>query len=287
MMFALKFYWLNRGLLGLGYRVTIEALSRPQTQSRTLSRCRGLADAGQICYFMGRYAEAQELLQQSLSIARELNDNSRIVVALQLLGMVELALGKPAAALTYCEEAVALARTASNKRTLAATMNMQAQVLRAQGALDRAYPLYTECLSLMRELRDDESVAIGLLNLAMVAVLRDQPSEARHLLDEVLTIVDRIGSKAMGQSLLEICSGLAVAEGDFRLGAEFFGAAEAQADRSELRRDPADQAFLSAAIARARNVLGQSAAECESVGRSLAYDEATLRARSWLVATRP
>ena len=124
---------------------------------------------------MGRYAEAHELLQQSLSIARELNDGSRVVVVLQLLGLVELALGKPEAALACCEEAVALARTASNKRTLAAAMNTQAQVLRAQGALDRAYPLYTEFVSLARELRDDESVAIGLLNLAMVAVLRDQP----------------------------------------------------------------------------------------------------------------
>jgi tetratricopeptide (TPR) repeat protein len=285
MVFALKFYWLNRGLLGLGYRVTSEALARPEAQRRTLWRCRGLADAGQICYFMGRYAEAHELLQQSLSIARELDDNSRVVVALQLLGMVELALGKPDAALARCEEAVGLARTSSNTRTLAATMNMQAQVLRAQGALDRAYPLYTECLSLMRELRDDESVAIGLLNLAMVAVLRDQPSAARHLLEEVLTIFDRIGSKAMGQSLLEICAGLAVAEGDLRLGAEFFGAAEAQADRSELRRDPADQAFLSAAIAQARDVLGPLATESESVGRSLGYDEATQRARRWLQST--
>jgi len=286
MVFALKFYWLNRGLLGLGHRVTSEALARPDARGRTLSRCRGLADAGQICYFMGRYAEAHELLQQSLSIARELNEGSRVVVVLQLLGMVELALGKPEAALARSEEAVALARIASNKRSLAGTMNTQAQVLRAQGAFDRAYPLYTECLSLMRELGDDESVAAGLLNLAMVAVLRDQPSEARQLLDEVLTIVDRIESKAMGQSLLEICAGLAIAESDFRLGAEFFGAAEAQADRSDLRRDPADQAFLSAAISRAQNVLGPSAIECESIGRSLGYHEATERARRWLVATR-
>ena len=287
MVFALKFYWLNRGLLGLGYRVTSEALARPHAQSRTLSRCRGLADAGQICYFMGRYTEAHELLQQSLSIARELNDGSRVVAVLQLLGMVELALGNPDAALACCEEAVALARTASNKRTLAATMNTQAQVLRAQGVLDRACPLYTEFLSLARELCDDESVAIGLLNLAMVAVLRDQPSEARRLLGEVLTIVDRTGSKAMGQSLLEVCAGLAVAERDLPLGAEFFGAAEAQADRSELRRDPADQAFLSAAIARARAALGPMALERESVGRSVGYDQATQRARRWLAATRP
>jgi hypothetical protein len=105
------------------------------------------------------------------------------------------------------------------------------------------------------------------------------------LLEEVLTIIDRIGSKAMGQSLLEVCAGLAIAEGDFRLGAEFFGAAEAQADRSELRRDPADQAFLSAAIARAREVLGPMALESESVGRSLGYDEATQRASRWLQST--
>lgn len=283
MVFALKFYWLNRGLLGLGYRITGEALARPGAQTRSLARCRGLADAGQICYFMGRYAEAHEYLQQSLSIARELNDNSRVVVVLQLLGMVELALGNPAVALTRSEEAVALARTASNTRTLAAAINVQAQVLRAQGALDRAHLLYSEFLTLMREVRDDESVAIGLLNLAMVAVLRGRAFEARSLLGEVLTIVDRIGSKATGQSVLEVCAGLAVAEGDLRLGVEFFGAAEAQAERSELRRDPADQAFLAAAVARAREHLGPTAVENESVGRSQSYEIAMQRARHWLI----
>ena len=104
------------------------------------------------------------------------------------------------------------------------------------------------------------------------------------MLGEVLTIVDRIGSKAMGQSLLEVCAGLAVAEGNPRRGAEFFGAAEAQAERSELRRDPADQAFLNAAVTQARQALGPAATRSESLGRSQSYDEAMQTARGWLTA---
>ena len=71
---ALKPYWINRGLLDLGLRLTVEALARPGAEGRTHARCRGLFDAGQIGTYMGRYAEAQGYLEESLAIAREIGD---------------------------------------------------------------------------------------------------------------------------------------------------------------------------------------------------------------------
>jgi predicted ATPase len=71
LVYAIKPYWFNRGLLGLGYSVTREALARAGAQGRSRARCGGLADAGQIAFFLGRYAEARTLLEESLAIARE------------------------------------------------------------------------------------------------------------------------------------------------------------------------------------------------------------------------
>ena len=77
-------YWLNRGLLRLGHRVTVEALARAGAQQRTLTRCRVLSGAGQIGYFLGRFEEAHRDLAEYLSIARELGDKGRIAGGLAL-----------------------------------------------------------------------------------------------------------------------------------------------------------------------------------------------------------
>ena len=60
-----------------------------------------------------------------------------------------------------------MARELDNPRETAAALNVLAQLLRTEGELDAAESLYDEALALARELDDRESIAIGLLNLAM------------------------------------------------------------------------------------------------------------------------
>src|SRR6185312_12620654 len=72
LVFSLKPYWINRGLLGLGQRITADALGRAGAQDRTAARSRGLTDAGQLAFYMGHYSEAAEYLDESLAIAGSL-----------------------------------------------------------------------------------------------------------------------------------------------------------------------------------------------------------------------
>ncbi|HEY0338586.1 MAG TPA: tetratricopeptide repeat protein, partial [Burkholderiales bacterium] len=162
---SVKRYWLNRGLLGLGHRVTVEALSRPGASERTAVRCRALFDAGQLGSFMGQYGEAQQYLEESLSIAREIGDQRRIAMVLQPLGIVHHGQGNMSTARGYFEEALALAQGLGNKREIAAALNALAQLHRVQGEPDMAEPLYENAVALAHELGDRESIAIGLLNL--------------------------------------------------------------------------------------------------------------------------
>lgn len=280
---AVKPYWLNRGLLGLGHRVTVEALARAAAQERTLARCRGLFDAGQLCFFMGRYAEAQRFLNDSLVIAREIGDTVRVAAALQPLGMASLGQGDLATARGHLEEALALARKLGDKRQVAAALNALAQLHRVEGELDTAEPLYEQVLALARELGDRESIAIGLLNLAMVAIGRDSRDRARRMLLDVIEISEEIGSKPAGQSVLEVSAGLAALHEEWECAARFFGAAETQTGHTGIHRDPADEAFLAPRIAVARKALGAEAfAAVESAGRVLSYEQAIKEAREWL-----
>lgn len=283
LVFSIKFYLLSRGLLALGERVAIEALARPQAQVSATWRCRGLAVAGQFLFYRGRYREARRYLAESLAVARELGDQSRIASALQPLGMACLGDGDLSSAGEYLEEAVKLAEQQDDQLSLAAAVNALAQLYRVEGRLDEAEPLCERVLSIARELDDQDSIAIALLNKAMLAISRGvRDGVARTLLD-VLEIATAIGSRPVGQSLLEVTSALASLRGDSRSAARFFGAAEAQTEKTGLHRDPADDAFLSPLIDCVRAALGDvSYFDAERAGRSLSYEEAIGQARDWL-----
>jgi non-specific serine/threonine protein kinase len=283
LIYALRPYWINRGILGLGQQLTLEALQRPGAQQRDLTRCRGLFDAGQLYCFMGRYAEAQPFLEESLAIAREIDHKASIAAALQTLGMAAGATGALPKARACCEEAVALARELGNRRELAAALVALAQLHRVEGAADRAEPLYRDALAIARELGDAEVVAIGLLNLAMVSIDAGRGDAAREMLSEVLDIAVAIGSQPVGQSALEVCAGLCSMLGDWATSARLYGAAEAQAQRSGLGRDGADEAFLAPRIEASQRALGTEAfARAESDGAAWPYDRALSEARAWL-----
>src|SRR5262249_25286233 len=107
---AIKLYWLNRGLLGLGHQVTLEALLRPNALKPTSSRCLALYDAGQLSFFRGRSEEAIRHLEESLAIARDCGDRRRVATALALLGPVCIGYEDIATARRYSEEALSVAR---------------------------------------------------------------------------------------------------------------------------------------------------------------------------------
>ena len=280
---ALRPYWLNRGLLGLGYRLTVEALAREGTGNRDQLRFRGLAGAGWLAYFMGRYAASREHLEACLGIARETGQAAWVAGVLQPLGMACLGAGDVDAARGHLEEAVALARRLGDQRELAAAINSLAQLHRTQGQVDVAESLYEEVLGLARGLGDKEYIAAFLLNLAMASVEHRPRANVCAMLLEALAIAEEIGSKPVGQSALEVCAGLAARHGDWPSAARFFGAAEAQAAQTGLRRDPADEAFLAPLMTRARQGLESSAFDSfEAEGRVMPPQEVLRQASAWL-----
>jgi predicted ATPase/DNA-binding winged helix-turn-helix (wHTH) protein len=277
---SLKGYWVNRGMVALARQVTMAALERVPERGR--QRARTLYDAGQMAYFMGLFAEARAQLEESVGIAREIGDRVLIGLALQPLGLACAGAGDPAAAKPYLEEALELAREQEEPRRVAAAAIALAQLHRAAGDLASAEPLYEHAVALARELNDPVVVAIGQLNLAMAAVDRLRAPRARGALDEALGIARTTGSRALGQSVLEVCAGLAAALEDWSEAAGFYGAAEAEAARTGIRRDPADDAFLAPHVERARAACREAFDARERWGRALSYDAALDHAGAWL-----
>ncbi|HEX3061402.1 MAG TPA: tetratricopeptide repeat protein, partial [Usitatibacter sp.] len=279
-----KAYWIVRGLLGLGHSLVAEAIARPGAGARDEARCRALFDAGQLAFFMGRYGEAQRYLEESLVVARELGNRQRIAAALQPLGMACLGQGNLAAARTHLEEALQAARGLDNRRDLAAAMNALGAFHRVRGDLDAARELYEQAVALFSTIGDHESRAIGMLNLAMVAIQRDSRAPARVILAEVIELSESVGLPRVGLCALEACAGFAAAGGDFERAARIYGVAEAQNGNTGLHRDPADEAFLQPLMEKSRGALGARYRALEESGRALAYATALAEARAWLEA---
>jgi tetratricopeptide (TPR) repeat protein len=166
---------------------------------------------------------------------------------------------------------------------IAAMLVSLAQLNRSEGALDVAEPQYAEALALTRELGDRESVAVALLNLAMVAISRATYAQARSTLREALAIVEEIGSNRLGQSALDVAAGLAAALGDSSRAAQLYGAVNAEMQATGFQREPSDDAFLRPLVERARQALGDSAfAAATATGETAGYRTAINEARAWL-----
>jgi predicted ATPase/class 3 adenylate cyclase len=281
---ALKFYWMNRGLLALGRALIVEALARPAAAARNAARARALFDAGQIGTWMGDYAGGMSRLAESLAISRELGDGARIAAALSPLSFAAVGVGDMDAALGYAREAVERATIDGDRHQLAAAKNALAQAYRASARLADAAPLYDEVLVLARETGDPESIAVAQLNRAMVAVDRGAAPPARAMLAEVVDIARASGSMPVALSLLDVATALAAAEGRHDVAALLHGCAEAQAARTGIRRDPTDDAFLRPWLDRSRRVDAAAFAAAQGTGAAMPHEDALARVDAWLGA---
>jgi len=280
---ALKPYWFSRGQLRLAKRAIREALEAPGAQARERNRSTALFGLGQYCTFSGEYDEAIGYLEESLAIARELDDRDLVAATLQPLGYAEFGRGRADDARRHSEEALAIARSVGRLDQIASALNAVAQLRRAAGDLAGAEPLYDEVVAVARRLGDPELVAVGLLNLTMVYIGRGAYSGARVALSEIIAIAGETRSMPVGQSALEVAAGLASVLGEHDLALRLYGAVEANTSLTGIVRDPADDAFLRPLIAAARAALGtERAQEAERSGREAGHDDALAQARTWI-----
>ena len=282
--FALRPYWLNRGLLTLGLDTTLRVLAHPAAASRDAVRARALFNVGQLCCFMGRNAQAMGYLVECLEIAREVDDKPRVAAVLQPLGMAAVGLGDRAAARRYIDAALQAAQAINNPRQVASAHNALAQLDRMEGRLDEAERSYRAFLDLARSLQDQDYIAAALLNLAMVALTRgaDGGPAAHLLLREVVQIAQQIGSRPAEICALDVAAALAAVRGDWARAARYFGLTEAQNAVSGLQRDAADEAFLLPVMRQLREVLGTEYDTATKAGRATGFEAMWADLTGWL-----
>ena len=279
----LKPWLLSRGSLVLGYRMMVEALARSRPQEHDLVRCQVLLDAGEFAFLTGKYDAAKQHTEESLGLARLIDDRHGIANALRSLGFVGLAHGDAEAARQNFESALEVSRAVGDKSQLAAALNGLGEFHRSVKDWPAALPLYREAIALDREVGDRRRLAVHLCNLAGVLVASSDQATSVPVLLEALALGEEIASKQVGRAVLEYSACVAALYSDWRTAARLYGAVERHSEEMGYHREPMDADVLPPLLARVRAALGgDEFAAAEAEGRERSYDEAIADARAWL-----
>lgn len=164
------------------------------------------------CSFMaGDPRQAEDLLQQMLQLARELEDQRIEAAAIANIGYAQYLRGELDRAEESFQAAYELARTRELRQMMAVSQTNSGDVLLARGELARAREAYESALSLRESLRDRRGVAESRIALANAALEERRGADAEALaratvawaLEARVWDIEALGRTAWARALLQ------------------------------------------------------------------------------------
>jgi predicted ATPase/DNA-binding CsgD family transcriptional regulator len=192
---ALGRFWVVHGHISEGRNILERALAARERIKASV-QAKALIVAGHLAFIQSDYDRAESLLQESLALYRELEDQPGIAFALSMLGSVAWTKGHMVAARTLTEEALAISRQVDDMERAANSLFILGLLSSSQGEYARARALFEESLALQRKLQNKRGIAHTLSQLAQVLnVSQDNQARVPSLLEECLALSQEIGFK--------------------------------------------------------------------------------------------
>jgi predicted ATPase/DNA-binding SARP family transcriptional activator len=219
-------FWFNNDHLLEGRR-WIESALRDAPDAPPALRARALAAAAEVTARTGDPRAARPLALEALALAREVDDHALVA---RMLQMQAVAAGMKAdfdAAVALCEQALAELPTDAEPQLRARSRFMLSRFEHRRGNLTRARGLYEKLNRDAGEAGDTHLIAATLSGFGDIALEEGDPTSARRLHAESLTLCRRIGSKAMSGERLAALAATAAARAEPLSAGRLWGALEA------------------------------------------------------------
>jgi predicted ATPase/DNA-binding XRE family transcriptional regulator len=169
------------------------------------ARASVLVSAGRLAWFQGEFARVNSLVEESLTLYRQLGDDEGAAFALLVLGRTAVSQGDLARGETLVEESLGLFRQQGNRWGTARAFIVLGDKRLFEGTVERAESRFRTGLEIARDLEDAEGVALSLLYLGRAAHLRGDDAHASTLLEESLTVFEGSNdSRGVAEVLLEM-----------------------------------------------------------------------------------
>jgi len=284
---ALWGYWSARGHYAVAGRTLLEALARPGAQARVDARAVALVRAGAYALSRADHDAAFPLVEESLSISRELKDRQGVARCLSALATIAIFTGSLEEARKLGLESLALYRELGRVRGVANVLHNLGHVALYQGKLDEAHLRYEEALQALAATGDERQIAQTLSDFGRVATRRGEGETARIRFATALQLARGLGARREAAYALEGVAEVAAETGELAMAAQLLGAAMALRDVLGSPMTAAESAEQMGFLARLRSEMGERGLdERLGAGRSRGFEAAVEHALHWLEGTR-
>jgi tetratricopeptide (TPR) repeat protein len=233
-----------------------------------------------LAFFMsatGREEAALPIASQGVQVCRRLDDKRELAVALLWQGQPERRLGEIHAARHHLEEALACAKEINDQATYAMGLVELGHVEYQTGNPQRRVELERAALKIFEDLGHDYGAVTTRHNLACSLRLLGRLQEAEQQMRDVIPQILRMGGA--GPWLAEDYAALLADLGSYEAAARLIGAADAFRERSGVPRDRDQEAEYRGAFANSREALPPDTWDCEyDRGSAMSVEAAVLEA---------
>ena len=247
---ALARFWWTRGHFGEGLQWLARALAI--APARSAARAKALHAAGWLAHFLHDSATARALLEESLSIARELGDTWTEAWVLHVLGRVAYFDGDYPGARALGEQSLALAESLGDRWLIAWAVHLLGLAAHIAGDYATADERYAQSMAIRRALGHREMVGVLCQLMGMSAYRQGDFLKARALYCEYLDIAREFGSTFHLSMLLAQFGSLAAVQGQPERATRLLAAAAVFHETSGTRPIPLTAALVGDGVGLAR-----------------------------------
>jgi predicted ATPase/class 3 adenylate cyclase len=206
---SLRTFWKARGLASEGADELRALLDLPGAQGVTVLRGIALASAAYLLEQTGGYATAAEYCDEALAIARTAGDDRLAADAAAIRAFVLVRQGQQATALPLIAQTLALARRLGDPHLTARLLSARSYAVDLDGDHEAAAADCAESLQLFRRAGDRREVGTMLGNLGYAEMSLGELRRARGHLRESLDIARELGD---GYGVVYVTFNLGLAE---------------------------------------------------------------------------
>jgi DNA-binding CsgD family transcriptional regulator/tetratricopeptide (TPR) repeat protein len=219
---ALWAFWRQHMREGRGWFEQV--LTQPGTQAHTAARAKALLGAGALAFFHSDFLEARLLLEESVSIGREVGAEGKrnLAHALMVLGHMVLLQGNLSAARELAEESRRLFQEVREAWGLAMALSLLGEATVKQGDPVAARSFLEESVALFRVVGDRQRLVLPIDALGLVALQQGDYDGARARFEEALSLARQTGDEPFIADALARLGTVALRGGDYQQSAGLY-----------------------------------------------------------------
>ena len=214
--------------------------------------------AGYIALWQGRYAQARDLLLETIMLCNQKGELFFSLWSNLFLGEIDFFEGKDEEARERMEFVMGVYKSLQIRTQVAEALSFLGLLSLRQGDIEKAHIQLSESLHIRKEVGDEQGIAWAEIWLARGEHARQNLEQARHLLQKGLTRAIKAHSRSFTAMGLEELGGVLAEQNEPVWATQLLGAAEALREAIEAPIPPIEHPEHEKLVAAVRTVLGEA-----------------------------